>query len=135
MAKHQVLASVSVVALLLLAACESRSCTLVAPVSGVVVDTADYPIDRTDEVEVCLDDRCVPLYEIEVTSLGHGGSGTVIRVEGDARERTIVIRSHSGQVLAGPAVVDLALFQPNGEGCPGVALQGRFRVDADGVIG
>lgn len=136
MGKHQVLAAAPLAALSLLTGCGSRNCTLVDPTPGVVVDTADYPIDRPEEVEVCLDDRCVPLYEIEEQALilTRNGLETAIRVGGDDRERTIVIRSLSGQVLAGPAVVDLTLVQPNGEGCPGKALQGRFRVDADGLI-
>lgn len=136
MGKRQVLASVSLAAFCLLTGCGSLNCTLLSPASGVVVDTADYPIDRPEEVEICLDDRCVPLYEIEQPTLDltRGGSETVISVEGDDRERTIVIRLLSGQILAGPATVDLKLVQPNGEGCPGEALQGMFRVDADGVI-
>ncbi|MCP4967943.1 MAG: hypothetical protein GY926_22250 [bacterium] len=134
MAKNLVLVSFSIAALSLLNACQSGFCTLVAGVPGVVVDTADLRIGDPDEVEVCVNNRCLPLYEIEEPSLGHGESETVIRIEGDARERTIVIRERSGQILAGPAVIDLELFEPNGEGCPGSALQGHFRVSADGVI-
>lgn len=120
--------------LLSLNACSSKTCTLVGGIPMVSVDTSALTIDDPATTEVCLDDRCVAMGDAEVLGPEPDGSITVIDVKGDESERTIVVRTIDGEVLAGPSVVEIPTIYPNGEGCPGEALQGRFSVGADGEI-
>lgn len=123
-------AGVSLVVSLTLAACTlqgQQGCSPDQAIPAAFVDTALLFPDEPDRVVVCLDDEC--------SSLGFGGGPnstvTEVRADGDRIQRTIVVRTLDGVVLAGPTLVELRVVE---EGCPGEALQGSFFVSQEGKI-
>ncbi len=111
-----------------LASCggESMVCTLVAVDDAVFVDLSALPDDVRATAEICLDDECEP------ANLG-GGVLAIAAVEGRELQRSLSIRSETGEVLAGPRGILLEVVEPNGEGC-GEVIQGRYQVTADGEL-
>lgn len=120
------------IVVLCLSGCSERACTLVAAVPMVVVDTSALEIGDPDMVEVCLDEVCALVSESPLRERFSDLQETMIAVTGDESQRTLVVRAIDGEVLAGPQRVDIPTVYPNGEGCDGEALQGRYLVDAAG---
>lgn len=124
------LRAVSLVAAVALTGCTVpglRECSPDQAVPAVFVDTALLALDEPQNVLVCLDDECSELG----FGAGRDDSVTEVRVDGDQIQRTIVVRTLAGEVIAGPSRIEIPVVE---EGCPGEALQGSFVVSENGEI-
>lgn len=116
------------------AACSSATHRVCSPgeeaVPVVFVDAAALAIAKPETVQVCLDRECRPFGDTHLSGTPESESTTVLAVL-DLSERTILIETRLGAVLAGPSMVEIPIV---GAGCPGAALQGRFVVTDGGKI-
>ncbi len=123
-------AGVALVSCFALVACSLpgfRQCSPDQAVPAAFIDTGLFAIDDPDRTLVCLDVDCSPLGQ----GAGRDGTVTEVPVIGDRIQRSIVIRTVDGVVLAGPTVVELPVLEV---GCPGEALQGHYVVSETGEI-
>lgn len=118
----------------LAAACSSamhRVCSPDEVIPAVFVDAAALAVAEPKTVEVCLDRQCVSFGDTSFGVPSEDESLTVLPVLGDHSERTILVRTRLGEVLAGPSRVEIPTVDA---GCPGAGLQGHFVVTDDGKI-
>lgn len=88
-----------------------------------------------ENVEVCLDERCIPLYTVEHFGGGLGQDGyTSFKIDDSADSFSLVLRTLDGEVLAGPADVEAKTVYPNGKGCAPELLVARVIVQGDGTV-
>lgn len=121
--------------LMILTGCREVACTLKGGSSGVWLDTSHLDLADTSNVEVCLDDRCVPVHWSEHNNwLSHHGDSTGFQIDETEDVYELRVQSSDGEVLAGPVTVEPRIVYPNGKGCEPKNFVGQFTVNEDGNI-